>query len=377
MAEGVQLAAARRAEFKALIIAHPREALRQAVPMVVRQQLPAEVVAQLEERVEGRARLHIYQSAPLDPAAPVQPPVMRYAEFQDGTTYEAYVYGRHTESMRGLPNASLHGVAFDRVLAVHESPLRRLEVGEIPFSGKPAVEICPVSGKTTLATPPTEAIAEETVAVEAHGEIIYLCDGSHVSLFEEQVARLEVQGEGVTGGTQRFTGALPASPSTSLGELRVLYIPLTFADQNTIPVSEAKCYEVMRDVSDFFYKASYGRLTAHATVTPPITLPHNEAWYVQKDSTEGFSKEFNALGLEHTHAREEARKLGYDSGDFDAVVVRLTGGPRSAGVGGWGGGTSVWMYNDSPGTVAHELGHCFGLAHANFWDTGGVSAMGV
>ena len=98
---------------------------------------------------------------------------------------------------------------------------------------------------------------------------------------------------------------------------------------------------------------------------------------MQKDSTEGFSKEFNALGLEHTHAREEARKLGYDSGDFDAVVVRLTGGPRSAGVGGWGGGTSVWMYNDSPGTVAHELGHCFGLAHANFWDTGGVSAMGV
>ena len=376
VAEGVQLAAARRAEFKALIITHPREALRQAVPMVVRQQLPAQVVAQLEARIEGRAQLRIYQSAPLDPAAPVQPPVMRYAEFQDGTTYEAHVYGRRAESMRWLPNASLNGVALDRALAVHESPLRRLEVGEIPLSGKPAVEICPVSGKTTLATPPTEAIAEEVVAVEAHGEIIYLCDGSHVSLFEEQVARLEVQGEGITGGTQRFIGALPASPSTSLGELRVLYLPLTFADQNTIPVSEAKCYEVMRDVSEFFYKASYGRLTAHATVTPPIKLPHNEAWYVQKDSTEGFSKEFDALGLEHAHAREEARKLGYDSGDYDAVVVRLTGGPRSAGVGGWGGGTSVWMYNDSPGTVAHELGHCFGLAHANFWDTSGASAIG-
>jgi M6 family metalloprotease-like protein len=374
--EGVQLATARRPVFKALIVAHPREALRQAVPMVARPQLPAEVVAQLEERIGGRAQLRIYQSTPLDPAALVQPPVARYAEFPDGSTYEAHVYGRRTESMRWLPNASLNGVALDRALAVHESPLRRLEVGELPAAGKPAVEICPVSGKTTLATPPTAAIEEAVVAVEAHGEIVYLCDGSHVTLFEDQVAQLELQGEGVTGGTQRFTGALPASPSTSLGELRVLYLPLTFADQNTIPVSEAKCYEVMRDVSEFFYKASYGRLTAHATVTPPIKLPHNEAWYVQKDSTEGFSKEFDALGLEHSHAREEARKLGYDSGDFDAVVVRLTGGPRSAGVGGWGGGTSVWMYNDSPGTVAHELGHCFGLAHANYWDTGGASAIG-
>ncbi len=376
VAAGVQLAAARRPAFTALIVGDPREALRQAVPLVARQQLPAEVIAYLEERIEGRAHVRIYQSTPLDPAALGQPPIARYAEFPDGATYEAYVYGRRAESMRWLPNASLNGVAVDRKLAVNESPLRRLEVGEIPLFGKPAVELCPVSGKTTLATPPDAAIAAEVVAVEAHGEIVYLCDGSHVLLFEAQLAQLEVQSEGLTGGAQRFTGALPASPATSLGELRVLYLPLTFADQNTVPVSEAKCYEVMRDVSDFFYKASYGRLTVHATVTPPIKLPHNEAWYVQKDSTEGFSKEFDALGLEHTHAREEARKLGYDSGDFDAVVIRLTGGPRSAGVGGWGGGTSVWMYNDSPGTVAHELGHCFGLAHANYWDTGGASAIG-
>ena len=249
---------------------------------------------------------------------------MRYAEFQDGTTYEAHVYGRRTESIRWLPNASLNSVAFDRMLAVHESPLRRLEVVEIPLSGKPAVEICPVSGNTALATSPTESIAEDVV-VKAHGDIIYLCDGCHVSLFVEQVARLEAQGEGVTGGMQRFTGVLPASLFTLLGELRVLHIPLTFADPNTILVSEAKCYEVMRDVSDFFYRASYGRLTAHATVTLPIKLPHNEAWHMQKDSTEGFSKEFDALGLEHAHAREEARKLGYDSGNFDTVVARLTG----------------------------------------------------
>ena len=82
------------------------------------------------------------------------------------------------------------------------------------------------------------------------------------------------------------------------------------------------------------------------------------------------------------------RHQGLAAGAADVLVLKpaTLGGPaaalqvaaqaRSAGVGGWGGGTSVWMYNDSPGTVAHELGHCFGLMHANFWDTGGASAIG-
>ena len=50
-AEGVALAQARRPVFKQLIQDHPRRALDEAVPMVVRQELPAEIVALLEERV--------------------------------------------------------------------------------------------------------------------------------------------------------------------------------------------------------------------------------------------------------------------------------------------------------------------------------------
>jgi hypothetical protein len=367
VAEGVQLALARRADFRALIVANPREALRQAVPMVVRQELPREVLAQLEERVVGRAQLRTYQSAPLPGESSTQPAVLRMAEFEDGPTYEAHVYGRRETSMLWLANAALNGVALDRHLAVNESPMRPPELGERPPAGKTAVEICPVSGKTTLAV---AAIEAGTPAVEVYGEVVYLCDGSHVTFYEDQL----IQGEGATGGPQRFTGILPSRPSPSLGELRVLYIPLTFADQNQIPATEAKCYEVMRDVADFFHKCSYGRLSCQTTVSPPIKLPHNEAWYVQKDNSDGVSREIDGLGLEHQHARAEATKLGHDVNDYDAVVVRLVGGPRPTG--GWGGGTSVWVYSDSVSIVAHELGHCFGLAHANFWDTGGASAIG-
>src|SRR4051794_5759015 len=52
--QGVALAKARRPVMARLIKANPREALVEAVPMVVRQSLPPQVEAQLEKRVSGR-----------------------------------------------------------------------------------------------------------------------------------------------------------------------------------------------------------------------------------------------------------------------------------------------------------------------------------
>lgn len=367
--EGARLASERRSELRSLISRDPREALRQAVPMVARQQLPARIVELLEERINARGVLRSYYSTPTA-GVEDQPSVLRYAEFANGATFHAHIYGRRTESTRWTPNASINGIAVDDQLAVNESPLRPLELGEIPSPEKLAVQVCPVSGQTTVAVADGQPVTEENPAVEAYGRIIYLCDGSHTVIYERQL----IQGEGASGGPRSFTGILPAAPSPSLGQLRVLYIPMTFADQNQIPATEAKCYEVMATVADFFSKASFGRLACLPTVTPPIKLPHDEAWYKQKDQSDGVTKEIDGLGLEHQHAREEARKLGYDSAAFDSVVVRLSGGPRTAG--GWGGGNSVWIYGDSPSTVAHELGHTFGLSHANFWDTAGASAIG-
>ena len=59
----------------------------------------------------------------------------------------------------------------------------------------------------------------------------------------------------------------------------------------------------------------------------------------KKDTSNGGS--IDGLGLEHSHARAEARKLGFDDAEFDCTVVRLKGGPRPAG--GYGGGSSVWI----------------------------------
>lgn len=366
--EGVALAEARRPVLKQLIKSDPQWALENAVPVLVRQQLPREVVAQLEERVNGRAALRVYQGVGADNRTPV--PTVRVAEFSDGNTYQAHAYGRRTESVRWVADTSLQGIAIDRDFAVHEDPFRTLEVGERPEAAQPAVAVCPVSGKSSLAEEDRgQVVDENTHALEAFGEIVYLCNGSHAIIYKEQL----IYAEGGTGAPQPFTGILPAAPTPSLGNIRVLVIPLTFADQNDTPSTESALYQLMRDVGDHYALASYGKLTLLTTVTPPIKVPHNEAWYIQKDSSNGGP--IDGLGLEHSHARAEARKLGFDDALYDCIVVRLRGGPRTAG--GYGGGSSVWIYGDGVDLTAHEIGHSFGLAHANFWDTAGTSAIGA
>ncbi len=148
VAEGVVLAGRRRPVFKQLIQSDPQRALLEAVPMVVRQDLPAEVTALLEERVNRRGVLRVYQGVGLDNAAPA--PTHRIAELETGRTYAAHVYGRRTESVQWVADASVNGVALDNDLAVNENPFRPLEVGERPDPDKPAVAVCPVSGKDSV-----------------------------------------------------------------------------------------------------------------------------------------------------------------------------------------------------------------------------------
>lgn len=370
--QGVRLAQARRVEYKHLIVEDPRRALEQAVPMVVRQDLPPGIVDQLEERVNLRGDLHVYQGSPSpDSPPPTTTLTHRIATFQDGRSYVANVYGRRAQDFLGTRNDALNGVAVDNQFAVNEDPIRVLEAGERPSATKQVTTRCPISGIQVI--PPNKAsspVPADTTAVETPEHIVYLCGGYHRDSFQTLL-----YAEGGTGGPIPLNGILPASPTPSVGILKVLYIPMTFQDQNKTQTTESKAYEIMRDVADFYAKGSYGKLTLIATVTPSVIVPHSEAWYTQKDTSNGGT--IDGLGLEFTNAKEEAKKIGFDWSDYDCVVVRLSGGPRSSGVGGYGGGAQVWLYFDSVTIAGHEIGHTFGLSHANFWDTSGTSAIGA
>lgn len=371
LVEGRELAVARRPVFKELIKDDPKAALAHAVPMVARQKLPAEILALLEDRVNGIGVLRVLQATPLEgEPLPVGSLTFREVEMQAGKTYRAHVYGRREQVLTWTAGASLNGVAMDADFAVNEMPSRTLEIGEIPPAGKPAVVDCPVSGKQVFedADAITEVITVDTPAVETAIEVQYFCSNMHIDVANQTM----IMGEGVSGGTASFTGILPAAPTPALGNVKVIVIPMTYADQNGIPSTEAALYTTLRDVADHYSKASYGRLSLAGVVTPPVKLKHNESWYVNRDTSNG--GDISGTSVEMAEAREEARKMGFDWNDYDCTVLRHNGGPGSYG--GLGGGSTVWVRGDSTGLWAHEIGHCFALGHANFWDTAGTSSIG-
>ncbi len=283
ISKGVQLAQERRPVFKALIMENPREAIAKAVPMVVRQKLPPEIVSLLEKRINDIGALRVFQGVPLNPNDPPVP-TTREVELKSGGTYRAYVYGERANKLTWTPGASVNGVAMDSEFAISDEPTRRLEVGEILPEGKTVVGDCPVSGKYVLEPEDVPAEVPATLAaVETPTEIITFCDGSHIAIQNQTI----LYGEGVTGGSMAFSGILPGSPTPALGQVKVIVLNVTYADQNALPSTEADLYNVLRDVSDHYSKASYGRLSLSGVVAPPIKLPHNEAWYVNRDTSNG------------------------------------------------------------------------------------------
>lgn len=364
--EGVRLAQQHRQALKSVIAADPRTAIEQAVPMVVRQGLPPEIVAQLEERLSGVGPLEVLAVSP--DSDPSEPTVRRFATL-NGQEYRAHVYGRRGRQA-SLSQTTLNGVAVDNEFAINESPLRALENGERPDAAKQAVEVCPVSGESTTversASGELPPVTVETPAVEAGSQIIYLCDGGHFRQVEEEL----IAGEGATGGPGAPTGTFPITRVNSTGIRKIIYMRLTFPDALQEPQTEKDAYGNLKTIADYFQEISYGRLTFMGTVSPTILLPRTAAWYITDYNTTGSNSPIM------NDAKEAARKLGFPPEDYHHFVVIYTGGPGGFGGLGSVNGPNTWLKTTSVGTAEHELGHNVGVWHSNFWSTAGVSSIG-
>lgn len=366
-AEGVKLATARRPEMKALIVKSPRMALDHAVSRVVLQDLPVEIVDQLERPVSAMGDLNVYRGKPQGPVPDGTELTVRYFETAGGKSYKARV----SDELVGVNSAkavALRGVAIDREFAVASNPVRQLEKGERIAKTAKVEALCPVSGIATEEPAPEEPVSDETPTVEIGERIIRLCNGTHVRVLEEEYqAMLMASGN---AGAAFFRDNHPGTAAEAIGNFRCLYIRITYPDQLKAPNTEDSAHGDMRNVSRFFLENSFGRMTTTYSVTPVITLPYSQAWYIAKDS------EVDGLGLVHSHARSEARKLGYDSNQVNCTIVRVNGGPRLSGI-SWGGGDSVWVSWDGMDVLNHEAGHSLGRNHANYWNTTDGSAIGV
>jgi hypothetical protein len=394
--EGLTLASARRAELRQLIVKDPRQAIGNAVPPAVRQQLPFVVVQRLEERVNETAFFGVMGALPEAESTDV-PPYRREVRTDDGGQYRAFVYGERL-GQRTTENASIVGIAVDDLMAVDERRVRTVASGEIPnhpnnltrertlaktdeqgFSlgrqittasapPRDTVETCPVSGQSTVAPKSADGglapVSSEQVVVEAGGQFHFLCSGGHIHAFEEDL----IAREGGNGGPTQPTS--PPAATQSTGYKSHLLMRIAFPEALKGSVTEKDGYDLGKNVQDWFLDTSYGAMTFATTVTPLLILPRTETWYKDQDTS---GAAYEVL----TDARAAAKAAGFDPANFNFDTVIYTGTPGGFSGQAYVGSKGCWLKSGTgTGVACHEYGHNFGLWHANFWSTTNGSVIG-
>src|SRR5438552_75151 len=304
LAQGKELATARREALAALIETNPKRALELAAPYKWHEELPAEIAALLERRVSGRGNYSVFGAVPLEGQKEFVGPILRYVTIESNS-YRAFVYGRRQHQI-SQSELALHGIAINDALALHEDPLRVLEPEEaraILGRALPGRDpVCSISGL------PTTVIGQATVV--AYGDQIFqLCRMSHAAELNRRLILAEGGLSTESGGAR--TNLPPVSPEWTHGPKRVLFMRVNFPDDPTEPITESEAMALMNQVNEFYLESSFNKTTLVPTVTPLLTLPQAKLYYSLKGPGE--------LMLD---ARQKAKEAGYPPQNYDLDIVR-------------------------------------------------------
>lgn len=359
-ADGIQLAQQRRDHLEDLIQADPKRALELALPYRVRSRLPAAVLEWVEESVSGVGDLDVLAAIPAADGTGSFRPLFRTATVH-GRTYQACVYGRRL----GEPTrheVALRGIAIGRWMAVAEDAVRVLEEEEASARlGAEASPACAVCGRG-LAEPGA------FVGFEVAGSVGWVCGPEHLEEVSQRWGDVEGEDQALES-----VPTIAAASVSSTGQKRLILIRVDFSDLVGVPFSDAAGRTLIEGLDAFYRENSYGKSSfapegAGSDITPTFRMPQTAAYY-------GGGDEYAEL---RSDARAAARAAGYVLSNYDLDMICF------GSVAGWGwaglayvGAPGAWLRNSfGVGVAAHELGHNFGLSHANFWDTSGESVIG-
>ena len=390
-AEGQVLARQRRPALRALIERDPRLALAASVPAAERERLPAAIVAELEARFSAVGDFIVlaldYGPLELNRRKQVGLSIEPFQQSVQlgGVEYRAFVYGRRSgqTTKQGIP---LHGILLDGVVALHESAVRVFDADETPLAGRLIISV-PAVGATV-----------DTKVAEVGGKIYRFASSAELLLAERKLeiaemglgpsqtlkAETVILGASSAGPEAAIGNAAAPSTAWTVGNKKILYIRVDFSDLTGEPKGGSTIYTSAylqnfadTQVSPYYAQSSYGLTTLTNTVSTSV--------YRMRLTAAAYATAGSNTQL-HTDARAAAA-ANYTMANYDRIVVVFSwlGAIANSQINYGGlanvGGPNVWVNGEFDfRVVAHELGHTFGLFHANLWqvsDGNPVSAGGT
>ncbi len=354
--KGIALAVARKEFLSELIQKDPERALELAFPFAVREQLPVSMKEFIEDRVSGRGDLAVMGVLPEAGKELEVVPTFRTATV-NGKKFQAFAYGRRLGEP-SLQNVPLNGIAFGNLFAVSENPVRILEPSEAAQVSKKSETICSISGDATT-------LHQEETPVDVGGEIVFLCQNAHAEELNQKIVA-------AAGGAPSADGAVQASTYTE-GQKKLILIRVDFPDLVGVPFPDSTGTNLVSGLNNFYGESSFGRagfalVGQGSDYTPTFRLTNSASYY-------GTNNFYDKL---RTDARTAAASAGYvlANYNFDLICMGSVPGFTWSGL-GYIGQPGAWIRNSfGTGVSAHELGHNYGLNHAGFWDTSGLSIIG-
>ena len=360
--EGVALARDRRQALLQLAMVDPREALARSLSPSALKRLPPAVQAESESTFDTCGSSFDTQIG--DDFSQRDSPVSRITRTLTigDRVFEAQVFGRRL----GVTSKAIHanGIVIGNTVVLYESPLRRMDAEEAAEDAT-VREQCGTPGPACIAV----KVGAQTLVFRSEAAL-----KRHQAALERVESQLDPAqpAERPEALDPFFAPALAPGPIAAsvwtTGEKQVLYIRVDFSDLPGDPVAADAAQDTIDGAVSAYYKdTSYNKTSLHATVTATLRMPRTAAEY-----------KVTGDGQLLTDARAAARAAGLDPATFDRDVVAFAAlFPGYSGK-AYVGGKGVWLNGSFGASVtAHELGHNYGVHHANFWQTTDGSVIGA